>query len=418
MAGPNSIEQIEIIKEDLYKKQIAFDRKYKRLSDLVYFSIPSNNILIKKYVDAKWNGYYQSIIYNVNEPKVTLCKTLDVLIKIESIVNKQFEDLTQQDIDNLQGALNDDTIYTHMKQPSNTKISYAYKKDIVRNMKQLWAFIMLYSKTELKKEIPNIVQYLKLRRQKQKNNLIQFITKEEVEAIVEKAHSQQMKAFFSVFFETGARVIEILKLRMQNCSYDEKKKTWIIKLPNEKGISTGKVPIELTFSLLEFNRWMVLKKEKPGDYVFQYSYNYVRKRLHELGMEVLNRHLTLKQFRKGATMYLINAGAPEQYIKAHLGWSASSNAISNYINQTAIKRPDVLNNVAKKDFQSDILRENEELKFKQKLHEDTLDKMRIEMNEMRKEQLSFFKEINKVNVRDSRRMLKAVFDDMKLKENS
>jgi hypothetical protein len=50
-----------------------------------------------------------------------------------------------------------------------------------------------------------------------------------------------MKAFLSVYFETGARVIEILKLRKNNCSYSQTKKAWIVRLPNEKGISTIKM---------------------------------------------------------------------------------------------------------------------------------------------------------------------------------
>ena len=94
------------------------------------------------------------------------------------------------------------------------------------------------------------------------------------------------------FFETGARVIEILKLRYNNCHFDEAKKTSIVKLPNEKGISSQKVPVELTFSSNEFNTWIRSKDFKEDEYVFQYTYAYIRKRLAFLSKKYLRRHIS------------------------------------------------------------------------------------------------------------------------------
>ena len=401
-------------KEDIYKKARRFERCYNQLNQNNYFKIKENNKLIKIYIDAKWNGYFHSIVYNVNDPKSTLLKNLEVLLKIESIISKHFALLTQQDIDGLQRALNDDIIYTHIKKAGNNKISYAYKLDIIRTLKQFWEFYIHYCENELKiKDVPNIVKYLRLKKVKKTNEKILFIKKEEVDIIVQKVGSQQMKAFFSVFFETGARVVEMLKLRMNNCSFDENKKVWIVRLPNEKGNSTDKMPIELAYSALEFSRWMQIRKDNPGEYVFQYSYDYVKNRLYELCNKYLNRHLTLKHFRKGTTMFLINIGAPEQYIKAHMGWSASSDAINNYINQVAIKRPDVVSAALKNQVPVEVFKENDELRLKQKIQEEQMKKLIDEIAEMKREQIKVFEQMNNIDIGTSRNMLRAVFEEMK-----
>lgn len=413
------MEPKRTVKSDLYNKGAMFDKMYERLTNNSLFLFPENNRLIKIFIDSKQKGYYRSIIYDVNSPKLTLAKNLSSLKKVEECLNKQFDMLTQSDIDDFQQRLNNNCILTTTKQlhfrNQDKPISHEYKLDLVNNLKQFWRFYRLYSKYELQKEIPDIVEYFRIRRSKRNNEMIAFLTKEELELLCKSISSQQMIAFFNVFFETGARVIEILKLKYSNCIFNNEKKTWIIKLPNEKGKSTSKVPVELTFSAAEFDRWITSRKFLEDDYVFQYSYDYVRKRLSFLSRRVLGRHITCKEFRKGMAMYLVNCNINEQYIRAHMGWAASSKAIAHYINQKAIKRPDLLDKAIQTDFYSDVIKENQDLKFKQKIQEDELQKMKEEMDAFKKEQLRMFDKMNDINVSASKNLIKAVFEEMQKK---
>jgi len=69
--------------------------------------------------------------------------------------------------------------------------------------------------------LPNIVEYLRIRKPINRNSFISFLNKDEIDKIIDHCNSRQMRAFLSVYFETGARVIEICKLRKSNCSFDE-----------------------------------------------------------------------------------------------------------------------------------------------------------------------------------------------------
>ena len=103
----------------------------------------------------------------------------------------------------------------------------------------------------------------------------------------------------------------------------------------------------------------------------------------------------------------------EQYIKAHLGWSVDSKVLKNYANQTAIKRPDQLNNAIQKDYYSEVIKENDELKFKQKLQQDQIQKMLDEMQQMRREQLKIFDKMDGIDVSTSKNLIKTIFEEMK-----
>ncbi|TAL54649.1 MAG: site-specific integrase [Nanoarchaeota archaeon] len=111
---------------------------------------------------------------------------------------------------------------------------------------------------------------------------------------------------------------------------------------HEEGISTAKMSIEVDFAHADFDAWMLAKNFKEGDYIFDYSFNYFRKAIKDAGNAALGRHVTPKMFRKSCAMHLVNLDINEQYIKGHMGWSANSKAISHYISQQAIKKPDKL----------------------------------------------------------------------------
>ena len=163
-----------------------------------------------------------------------------------------------------------------------------------------------------------------------------------------------MRVLLKLLFETGARPIEILNLRMFNCSLDQKTNRWTIKLPQMKGISTEKMPIEIDYTHVDFCAFINTYNFKEEDLLFDYAYDYFRLYLADVSQKVLRRHITPKIFRKSCAMHLVNLDINEQYIKSHMGWSANSKAISHYISQKAIKKPDKLKQAQTEDSESEI----------------------------------------------------------------
>jgi integrase len=325
------------------------------------FKFPEDTAIIKRYVSAKFQGNYRHIMYDCNCPEKTVYKNLLVLKKISNLVQKPLQSLTEDDVIELQTKLNQNVVYCN---DSKKPISLPYKKDLVKVLKQFWTFYRTYAKHEEGRNVDNISEFFRIRKEKNLNPLVKFLTKQEVDILANDAHNLKMRALIKCFFESGARTIEILNLRRSNCNYDVHKKCWIIKLPNMKGISTAKLPIELDYANADFGSWLVHKKLTDENFVFSYSYDYFRNYLARKGRALLGRKVTPKMFRKSCAMHLVNLDINEQYIKSHMGWSASSKAISHYIDQKAIQKPDKLKNAYTGETSGDEL-ESLKLKLKQ-----------------------------------------------------
>lgn len=325
---------------DIFKIGRRSDFYIKSLKKGTFSKFPKDNEIVLKFVEAKYRGNYRNIIYDCNCPEKTVYKNAIILKKIITLLDKSLVDLTEEDIIILQEKLNQNKVLADF---TNKPISSEYKKDMVKVLKQFWTFYRMYAKHEEKKDVENITEFFRIRKDKNTNPLIKFLSKEDIRVLSEHAYNLKMRTLIKVFFETGARTIEILNVRKFNCSFDTQKGKWLIKLPNMKGMSTGKMPIEIDFAHTDFSNWMEKNSFADDDYIFNYSYDYFRLYLARLGKKSLGRHVTPKMFRKSCAMHLVNLDINEQYIKGHMGWSANSKAISHYINQQAIKRPDKLN---------------------------------------------------------------------------
>lgn len=401
--------------EDIFRKGKDIKRLFSALEDGTAFKYEKNTELVKIYIDAKFNGSYFDILYDCSKPELTCYKNLIVLRKLEEIVDKPFCDLTKQDIRLLQQKLNSNELtvkFNPMVKGKVRQMSRSYKQDIIVNIKQFWKFYMMYCLEEENRSILDIVQFLRLRREERNNNLIKFVTRDEIDLIVRHTRVPQMKAFLITFFETGARISEILELRFSNCQYDENRKRWIVRLPNTKGCSTTKMPVELEISADLFADWIYFSKPKPEDRVFNYSYHYIKKFLYEKGKELCGRAIVPKEVRKGCTMWLLSLNANEQYIRGHMGWAASSKAIAHYINQKSLKKPDSLKAEIQQGENAEMIRENETLKLKQKQQEIALKEFQDQMEAMKQEQLKLFDQMKEVDVSASKNILKAVFEDI------
>jgi integrase len=344
----------------VFKTQEKAKLWFKALNEGKLFKFPEDTAIIKRYVNAKFQGNYRHIIYDCNAPEKTVYKNLLVLKKITNIVQKPLISMTEEDVVDFQSKLNQNLIYCN---DTERPISVTYKKDIVKVFKQFWTFYRTYAKQEEGRTVENIAEFFRIRKEKNLNPLVKFLTKQEIDTLACFAHNLKMRALIKCFFESGARTIEILNLRRSNCSYDSKKRCWIIKLPNMKGISTAKMPIELDYSNAEFDAWLKHKQFADSDLIFNYSYDYFRIFLATKGKLAVGRKVTPKMFRKSCAMHLVNLDINEQYIKSHMGWSASSKAISHYIDQKAIQKPEKLKSAYVQD--SSIEMDNLKIKLKQ-----------------------------------------------------
>ena len=355
-------------KDDLFNVERRSMKIYSYLENNTFSKYESDNTLLKAFIDAKFQGNYRHILYDCNCPEKTIHKNLVVFRKILRNLNKPLEKLTDKDLISLQSKLNQNRI---LSERDGKPISHSYKYDMVKCFKQFWTFYRAYAKFELGKTIEDISEYFRIRKQKNVNRLVEFLTKEEIEKLASYTQNQKMRALIKLFFETGARTIEILNLKKYNCEYLNGR--WKIKLPNMKGMSTAKMPIEIDYSHNDFDAWMKTNNFSEDDYIFDYTYDHLRLTFTKLGRKALNRKISPKLFRKSCAMHLVNLDINEQYIKSHMGWSASSKAIAHYISQKAIKKPEKLRD----SFDQKPVSEIDDLKEKLKVMEQMIMKMSV-----------------------------------------
>ncbi len=244
---------------DIFQIEERSMKLYRDLENNNFSKFESDNFILKKYADAKFLGHYKYLVYDVNSPKKTIYKNLISLRKIIESVNKPLIELTEKDIMVFQIKLNQNKI---LCKDTKRPIAYSYKYDLVKNLRQFWNFYRMYSRYEKNEKIENITEFLMLRREYNVNKLIEFLTLNEIERLVLNARSLKMRTLIKVCFETGARPVEILNLRKFNCNFKDGK--WIIKLPNMKGNSTEKMPIEIDYAYEEFNEWTTFDDENSG----------------------------------------------------------------------------------------------------------------------------------------------------------
>ena len=365
------------MKEDIYNFKKSFSELYKELEEKTLYIYPENNELIKIYIDAKIKGNYKQIIYDVNKPEYTCLSNLQKYKVLEKFFNKPFKDLTQEDIDKLQHALNNNIFLTNTKVKKEQKpISRAYKIDMISHIKQFWKFYRLYAETELNKEVKNITEYLRLRNEKN-NEDFDYITFPELLELIKHTKNQQQRTLLYFAFDTGSRPIELLNVQRKHFTYNDQDKIWTCKLPNMKGKSNNKIRIDLLISSEQINKYFLQNDFKPDDYIFQYTYNYLRKLFRKLS-DKLGKKITPKTFRKSSTMYLIQQETPEQYLKARQGWIQDTKILKHYITHSGLKTPENLKIKIKKDVYSDYETE-------QALMKSEIEKMKNQLNEQIKE---------------------------------
>ena len=244
---------------------------------------------------------------------LSLVQRLKYLISLKQFVsttNKNFEDMTEKDMEKFLLSLNG-------YKPSTKHTRYYCVKKFLE---------FVGKKFELKVRFDT------------KNNKLpeELLTEEEVWKMVENCENPRDKAFISVLYESGCRIGELLPLKIRQVSFDQYGCVITVKG------KTGQRRIRLIKSVPYLRNWLENHKlrNEPESYVWlklhkeenqHMSYQYVRKLLKKLVEKTgikkkvhphLFRHSRLTELAKHLT---------EQELKVFSGWSMGSKMASVYV---------------------------------------------------------------------------------------
>lgn len=164
-----------------------------------------------------------------------------------------------------------------------------------------------------------------------------ILTEEEIKKLAQTAYTTRDKAFILTLFESGARIGEILPLKIKDLYFDD-----IFCWIRLRG-KTGDRRIKLVLSVLPLQRWLEEhpNKNNPEAYVWinynnkkadkPISYGFVCKLLKELALKAgVKKKVNPHNFRHSSATWRANYFT-EQQMKEFFGWSQSSKMTSIYV---------------------------------------------------------------------------------------
>ncbi len=234
--------------------------------------------------------------------------------------NKDFDKVTQEDIDKLRSSLKNDKIRSISGKPYNNSTKRDIEYKIIR---------MLFKWLGKERLVYYVDQY-------HENTEIPALRKEEVERMV-NASKLRDKLIIQLLFDGGFRASEFLNIKYSDIKEDARKDGYYkIRITKSKTKPrTISLLIPATTKILD--EWLETnKKEKgTGQPLVSLNYDSLNKLLKRRGKEVLNKKVYPHLLRHTSCTYYCHQLNNYQMCKRY-GWSMASNMPMIYIDREGV----------------------------------------------------------------------------------
>jgi integrase len=286
-----------------------------------------NKELIQKFI---WDCKIGKTIKRGSKRKIgkmRLVKYIYTLKTLSGWLDKPFDEVSQKDMEKLVFGIEENEYKNQERNYSEeTKI------DFKRTLRKFYRWL-------------DKVELLSFMDMSYRPKEAPAMTRDEVEELIKNTTGIKMKAILMVLFDGGARIGELLNLRLKDV---EKRKYmnladchWI----NIRYSKTEPRTIPLPLSKKHLDRWLAEHpdKDNPEAQVFPFSYNGLRKRIITLGNKVLKKRINLHMFRHSSATYW---GGKMNHIQfcVKYGWDFNSDMPKRYIKRKGI----ILDEIAQK----------------------------------------------------------------------
>lgn len=181
--------------------------------------------------------------------------------------------------------------------------------------------------TWLKK--PKVIEGIKVKNFKRKLKSTEILTPDDVDKLIETANNNRDKALIAFIFESGARINEILSIKVKDLQ--ETEAGLKVLIPATK---TGEDyrPCLCVHSGQYIRNHVLYPALKPDDYLFDMSKVSVWLKLKELAkIAEIDKPISAHKFRHAQATYMVRKGYQESIIRAKLGWTDDSRMIARYV---------------------------------------------------------------------------------------
>ena len=251
-------------------------------------------------------------------------KYIEILTKVSSWLDKSFDRITEKDMEEFVEALESDKFHSRFGRPYADET----KADIKKSIKKFWKW-----KDGNCRIYPEIVEWIDTTVSQKE---IPALSREEVEKLIEHSPSSRMKALIMVLFDSGARIEELLNVRLKNehIHWNDHIGCYMIRLEFSK---TKPRTISLPLSAKYLKEWLDSHpmKGNPQAQLFPMSYDNLRMALYRLAKKTLGKRVTPHILRHSSATFYANKLNHYQLCYRY-GWTMSSDQVNCYIDRAGI----------------------------------------------------------------------------------
>ena len=252
-------------------------------------------------------------------------KYLGILRQLSIAFDKPFERIIQADMEKVV----EDLEYNRIRKRNGEPFSDATKCDIKKTIKKFWKW-----KDGKNKVYPELVEWIDTYETVKD---VSALRKEEVERMVDLASNVRNKALIMVLFDSGARVEELLNVRLkpEHVLWKEDIKSYKIRLEFSK-TKPRTISIPLCTRFLE--EWLRIHPFRGNNnaQLFPMNYGALKMVLKRLGERALRKRVTPHLLRHSSVTYYAPRLKNRYQLCYRYGWAMSSKVVDRYLDREGI----------------------------------------------------------------------------------
>lgn len=280
----------------------------------------------------------------------TCLKYINAFRILCKVFDKSFHDVTQKDMEKFVQDLEDDRIRCKSGKPYSEETKTGLKKAI----RKFWKW-----KDGNNRTYPELVEWIDTYVSVKD---VPALIRAEVEKMIDHTADSRNRALIMVLFDSGARIEELLNVRLkkEHLFWKEEVGCYMIRLEFSK---TKPRTISLPLSTKLLKSWLEVHpgKDNPSAQLFPLSYPNLRMILQRIGRKALGKRVTPHMLRHSSATYYANRLKNQYKLCYRYGWTMASNMVNRYIDREGIlevETPEIVKN----DEISTANRENQALK--------------------------------------------------------
>lgn len=324
MSNRNTIRIHDAGKIDIHNRQAQMERAMMRLREDSQVA-PENKALIFKFIrDCKLG----KTVLGKSKKKIgpaRCLKYIGILSQLSGWFCKPFDDMGQDDMESFIELLESDQIRSQKGKP----FSDATKVDIKKTIKKFWKW-----KDGNNKNYPDLVAWIDTYEQVKD---VPALSREEVERMINQTNNLRDKALIMVLFDSGARIEELLNVRLkpEHIQWKEELNCYMMRLEYSK---TKPRTISIPLSMEHLKNWLEVHpcKENAQAQLFPLSYGNLRMLLHRIGKRVLDKRVSAHLLRHSSATFYANRLKNSFKLCYRYGWTMASDMVNRYLDREGI----------------------------------------------------------------------------------